>query len=70
MDLSEPFPKSQVLTRAEKLPIIQALVNDLAREEDCPEGVICLSLPVWSPYDAFDAAKTMLAALNRSEARE
>jgi hypothetical protein len=50
------------LSRAEKFHIMQILISELAQQEtdlikpDQP-------YPVWSPYDAFEAADTMLNVL-------
>lgn len=47
------------LSRTDKLYIMQVLISELAQEETNlikPDQ----SYPVWSPYDAFDAANTML----------
>lgn len=52
----------QGLSRADKLYIMQVLISQLAREEADlikPDQ----SYPVWSPYDAFEAANTMLEVL-------
>jgi hypothetical protein len=50
------------LSKADKLYIMQVLVSELAQQETDlikPDQ----SYPVWSPYDAFDAANTMLSVL-------
>jgi hypothetical protein len=51
------------LDRVDKLQIIQLLAAELANEENnlIKSGV---SYPVWSPYDAVEAANIMLEALN------
>jgi hypothetical protein len=50
------------LNLANKLYVVQMLVSSLAQEEAelIKPGQ---SYPVWSPYDAFDAASIMLEAL-------
>lgn len=60
--LPQLFPALRKLKRAEKLHVIQFLVSELAHEEAelIQSGV---AYPVWSPYDAFDAADVMLKAL-------
>ncbi|MTJ06297.1 hypothetical protein [Anabaena sp. UHCC 0204] len=47
------------LSRADKLYIMQVLISELAQEET---NLIKADqfYPVWSPYDAFDAANSML----------
>lgn len=61
-ELIELFPRLQELKRTEKLFVIQFLVSELVQEEGdlIQTG---LSYPIWSPYDAFDAASVMLNAL-------
>jgi hypothetical protein len=51
------------LDRLDKLQVIQLLAAELANEENnlIKSGV---SDPVWSPYDAVEAANIMLEALN------
>ncbi|MEA5594117.1 hypothetical protein [Rivularia sp. UHCC 0363] len=51
------------LNRVDKLEIIQILAAELANEETdlIKSGAL---YPVWSPYDAVEAANIMLEALN------
>jgi hypothetical protein len=54
------------LIRAGKLYIMQILISELAQEETNlikPDQ----SYPVWSPYDAFDAANSILEVLEREK---
>jgi hypothetical protein len=56
----------QHLPRADKLYVMQFLVSTLAQEEEellKPN----LAYPVWSPYDAVEAAHTMLQVLHSAE---
>jgi hypothetical protein len=56
----------RALSRGEKLHILQLLVSELAQEEAQllrPEG----TYPIWSPYDAYEAADTLLTMLNAPE---
>jgi hypothetical protein len=52
----------QGLKRADKLYIVQVLVSELAQQETdlIKQGQ---SYPIWSPYEAFEAANTMLEVL-------
>lgn len=61
-ELVQLFPVLRELKRAEKLYVIQFLVSELAQSETelIQPGI---AYPVWSPYDAFDAAAVMLNAL-------
>jgi hypothetical protein len=57
------------LSRADKFHVMQILVSELAQQETDlikPD----LSYPVWSPYDAFKAADTMLKVLNDAKAED
>ena len=66
MNIIELLPQLRKLKRADKLYIMQFLVSELAQEESDllrPD----LSYPVWSPYDATEAANTRLKALRKSE---
>ncbi|MBD2498741.1 hypothetical protein [Nostoc sp. FACHB-280] len=56
----------QGLSRAEKLYVVQVLISELAQQEADlikPEQ----SYPVWSPYNAIDAANTMLEVLQTTQ---
>jgi hypothetical protein len=66
MILTELLPELQTLNRADKLRVMQFLVLELAKEEDSllKPG---MSYPVWSPYDAFGAANTLLTLLKAEE---
>jgi len=61
--VAEMLPTIKALPRIEKLRLIQALVFELAREENedlfADNGVY----PIWTPYNAHDAAATLLNAL-------
>jgi hypothetical protein len=62
MPLTELLPILQELSRADKLRVLQFLVLELAKEEGAlltPE----VSYPIWSPYEAFDAAAVLLNVL-------
>jgi hypothetical protein len=60
---TELLPKVQALPRADKLRLMQFLVFELAREEGVPLLQPNQDYPIWTPYDAFDAAETLLNAL-------
>jgi hypothetical protein len=54
------------LSRADKLYVMQFLVSELAAEEtDLLKPN--LDYPIWSPYDAFEAANTMLQVLKAAK---
>ncbi len=65
MSFAELIPALQALPRGDKLRVIQFLAGDLARQEEAelfPAGASC---PIWSPFDAFDAAKTLMQMLEQ-----
>jgi hypothetical protein len=56
----------RTLPRADQLYLMQFLVSELAQEEsDLHKSG--LAYPVWSPYDAVEAADTMLVVLKAAE---
>jgi len=62
MEVTELLPRLRELSRADKLYVMQFLVSELVQEEtDLLKPH--LDYPVWSPYNAFEAANTMLQVL-------
>jgi hypothetical protein len=65
-EMVQLLPRLRQLPRMEKLHVIQFLVSELAQEETAllqPD----VAYPIWSPYDAFDAAEVMLKALAETQ---
>jgi hypothetical protein len=62
MSLTEVLPEAQMLSRLDKIRLIQFLAQELERDE---RGLIEAgqSYPIWSPDRAFSAAATLLQAL-------
>lgn len=62
------IPTLHKLNRGDKLRIIQILANDLAAEEAIyfRPGA---NYEVWSPYDAPEAAETLLKMLEEDRAK-
>ena len=63
---TELLKSLHTLSRADKLYIMQVLISELTQEETNlikPDQ----SYPVWSPYDAFDAANSMLEVLEKEK---
>ncbi|MGH7963143.1 MAG: hypothetical protein ACRERD_15150 [Candidatus Binatia bacterium] len=56
----------RTLNRAEKLHVLQVLVSELAQEEAhlFRPGA---TYPIWSPYDAHEAADALLTLLKATE---
>ncbi len=61
MSLTELRPAVRALPRRDKYLLIQELIAELAQEE----GAIAVEYPVWSPYDAHDAAATLQQLLEQ-----
>jgi transcriptional regulator of aromatic amino acid metabolism len=58
MNFSELMPALRELPRADKFRAVQFLTTELAEEEGA--GLLSgMEYPVWSPYDATDAAATL-----------
>jgi hypothetical protein len=68
MALTELLPVLRQLSRGDKWRAMQFLVSELAKDEE----VLLASepaYPVWSPYDAFDAAESLLTVLEADRQR-
>ena len=63
MSLVELIPVLQSLPRADKLRLLQFLAFELAQEEGVPWFDPEIAYPVWTPYNAFEAADILLQAL-------
>ena len=63
MTLTELLPALQELPRADKLRVVQFLVFELAKEEGVTLFESGETYPIWTPYNAFEAADTLLNAL-------
>ena len=62
MELTELLPTLRELNRIDKLRLMQFLVSELAKEENALLNV-GEAYPIWSPYNSFEAASTLLDAL-------
>ncbi len=62
MTMTELMPILHSLSLAEKLHVMQCLVSDLAQDESDLLRQN-MAYPIWLPYDAFEAADTMLKVL-------
>lgn len=65
MSLAELIPALQKLPRNDKVEAIRFLVSDLARQE----GTHCLqsgaSFEIWTPLEAYAAAKSLQQVLDQ-----
>ena len=65
--ITELLSRVRALPRADKLRLMQFLVSELAREEGITLLQSNVDYPIWAPYDAFDAANTLLNALKEEQ---
>ena len=69
MSISELLPAVHSLPDADKLQLIRILAEDLTGIGPSPLDDVTGSLPVWTPHGAFDAADTLLTALQADDQR-
>ncbi len=67
MSLTELLNTARTMCRADRLRLVQCLVEDLAREEGVSTLADGTSYSISTPLQAFDAAATMLAALDQTK---
>jgi hypothetical protein len=65
--IGELLLQVQALPKADKLRLMQFLVFELAREEGVALFQPDAEYPIWTPYNAFDAASTLLSALEEEQ---
>jgi len=63
MSFKELLPRVRELPRNDRLRLLQFLVDELAREEGISPLEDGQTYPVWTPYDATDAAEVLLKYL-------
>ena len=68
MSLTELLPAIHALPRADKLRLMQVLVAEIANEEAVALPPTDMSHAIWTPYDAYDAAATLLHVLDEDQA--
>jgi len=64
--VNQLLPTLKALQRSDKLRIIQFLIGQLEQEE----GINKNNSPVWTPYNAFNAADTLLNMLAEDKQQE
>ncbi len=63
MSLSELLPSIRSLSHPDKVRLLGIIAEELACDGgllNIPQGT---EIPIWSPYDAFDAANALMQAL-------
>ena len=63
MSISELLPAVHSLPDLDKLQLIRILAEDLTDKQQSPLDYIAGSMPIWTPHNAFEAADTLLFAL-------
>ena len=67
MSFSELESTVKVLSRVEKLKLIQVIVSELAKEESTTMLKDGGTYSIWSPYDAFEAADILHDELEKEK---
>jgi hypothetical protein len=65
MSLAELMPTLQNLPRHDKLEVVRYLMSDLTRREGVDLLQNGAAYPVWTPFGAFDAAKSLQQMLDQ-----
>jgi hypothetical protein len=68
MTLAELLPALHALAKRDKLRAIQVLAADVAREDGEMVAASEAPYPIWSPYDAFEGAATLMRLLEEEKA--
>lgn len=67
MSVAELLSTLQTLSRADKLKVMQFLVQEMAAEEEALLLQPGATYAVWSPYNSHDAAQKLAALLAEDE---
>ncbi len=67
MTLNDLIPELRALPRTDKLWVIQMMAAEVAREEDGGLLQAGQAYPVWSPFDAFEGAATLMRVLEQEK---
>lgn len=70
MSLNELLPSVQEMPHKEKLQLMQWLATELAAGKQALILSPDVDYPVWSPYDAHEAAATLTAFLEQEKAAQ
>ena len=70
MSLAELMPALQNLPRDDKLEVIRLLVSDLTRQEGINLLESGASYPVWTPLEAYDAARSLQQLLDQDSGHQ
>ncbi|MBD0387433.1 MAG: hypothetical protein ICV54_13145 [Nostoc sp. C3-bin3] len=67
MSAADLFPTLHKLSRADKLKVMQFLVQELATEEEALSLQRGVTYHVWSPYNSHEAANKLAALLEQDK---
>lgn len=70
MELSQLQSAIKILSRNEKFRLVQFIICELAGEESSSMLKNGKEYPIWSPYNAHDAAEILLKELDRNRVCE
>ena len=72
MSLTELLPEVEALPRGDKFRLVRLLVEELEKDEAGDVTKLIppnQSYPIWSPFDAYEAAAKMQAMLDAEKAK-
>lgn len=69
MSLTELLPTVHALSRDDRLRLLHYLADDLAREQGVPPLAPNVEYPVWTPYNATEAAAALQKFLDEEGVR-
>ncbi len=70
MTLNDLMPELRALPRTDKLWVIQIMAAEVAREENPGLPKAGQEYPIWSPFDAFEGAATLMRVLEQEKAAQ
>ena len=70
MTLNDLIPELRALPRIDKLWVIQMMAAEVAQEEAPGPPKADLEYPIWSPFDAFAGAATLMRVLEQEKAAQ
>ena len=70
MSLAELVPEVRALPHDDKVRLAHLLITELAREGSGLREGVEAAFPVWTPYDAFEAAHKLSKALAQEKSAQ
>jgi len=69
MSLVELLPLVQALPREDRVRLVHLLVDELSQAQKAQQLEPNAAYPVWSPYDAYEAADALRRVLEAERAK-